>query len=283
VRTHPPSLVTLTRRAIADHALFGAGSRVLVAVSGGVDSTALLHVLATLRSKIGHDLVAHGVDHGLRERAESELDGVEALASELEVPFARTVLRVAPGGNLQSRARDARLAALRDAASRAGACCVATGHHADDRAETVLIRLLRGASPGGLAVLPPRAGDLVRPFIRARRADITAHLERHGLRVAHDPSNHDPRFLRARVRLELIPLLEQLSPGIVGHLNGLADDLGADLADAHDAGPGQAWPPLPRAPRVALASLAASRSLTAHVELPHGLIVRYAPPARKRS
>jgi len=242
---------------------------------------ALLHVLARLVPTLGHQLVAHGVDHGLRDEARRELDLAEALAARLDVPFRRTAVRVPRGGNLQARARAARLGALRAAAERDGASCIATGHHADDRAETVLLRLLRGASPAGLAVLPARAGDLIRPLIRARRADVLAHLARHEIPFAADPSNLDPRFLRVRVRVELIPVLQALSPAIVRHLNGLADDLlhrrgeaGLELAEA-------LGPSLPRATRVALAALAASRSATAAVQLPHGLVVTRAPARRK--
>jgi tRNA(Ile)-lysidine synthase len=285
VRTHPPALLTLTRRTIVDEALFVPGSTVLAAVSGGPDSMALLHVLARLRPKLGYDLVAHGVDHGLREEAARELDQAEALARTLEVPFTRTHANVPKGGNLQARARSKRLEALHSAAAHTGASAIATAHHADDRAETVLLRLLRGASPSGLAVLPPRHEDLVRPFLRARRSDIQAHITRHELPFSTDPSNLDPRFLRVRVRQELLPLLEALSPGIVAHLNGLADDLHDTLrtgaGDAGDAYEQAYIPPLPRAARVALAALAASRSRTAKVKLPHGLVVSFEPSSPK--
>jgi tRNA(Ile)-lysidine synthase len=281
MRSHPPALVTLARRTIVDEALFGRGARVLAAVSGGPDSMALLHVLAHLRRAIGHELVAHGVDHGLRAEAGAELDRAEALARDLEIPFGRTRTRVAPGGNLQARARAARLVALRAEAARVGASCIATAHHADDRAETVLLRLLRGASPQGLAVLPPRRGDLVRPFLRARRRDILAHLERHRVAFSLDPSNQDPRFLRVRVRSELLPLLESLSAGIVGHLNALADELGARSGQAGDPLEQAFLPPLPRATRLALAALASTRSTTARVRLPHGLVARFEPSTPK--
>jgi tRNA(Ile)-lysidine synthase len=290
LQTHPPTLLTLTRRTLVDEALLGArGQRdgaeahVLVAVSGGPDSTALLHVLARLRRTLGFELSAHGVDHGLRSEAERELDQVQALAAQLAVPFKRTVTKVAAGGNLQARARAVRLEALRAAAAKVGATCIATAHHADDRAETVLLRLLRGASPAGLAVLPPRNRELIRPFLRARRKDIVAHISRHELPYSADPSNLDPRFLRSRVRHELLPLLEGLSPGIVGHLNGLADDVRARLGDDQGSYDAAYVPPLPRATRVALAALAASRSKTGRVLLPHGLVVSFDPSAREPS
>jgi tRNA(Ile)-lysidine synthase len=188
---------------------------------------ALLDVLAFLARKMGFTLVAHGVDHGLRPEASGELDLVAAHARTLDVAFERSVLRVPLGGNLQARARASRYRALETAAERNGAAFIATAHHADDRAETVLLRLLRGSGPAGLAVLPARAKNRIRPLIRARRSDILLHLERHRVRFATDPSNHDRRYLRVRVREELLPLLVELSPGIVGHLNALADALHA--------------------------------------------------------
>jgi tRNA(Ile)-lysidine synthase len=231
-RSHPPSLVRHAERLVRDERLFGHGDLVLCACSGGPDSTALLHVLALLRGRLGHTLIAHGVDHGLRPGAAAELDMARAVAGALGVPFAVTHVDVAPGANLQSRARVARHEALGRAAASTGACVIATGHTADDRAETLLLRLLRGAGPRGLAVLPPRARgavpasvDLVRPLLRARRRDVLAHLQRHSLPFAQDPSNQDPRFTRVRVRLELLPVLEALSPTIVDHLSALADML----------------------------------------------------------
>ncbi len=235
-RSHPPTLFTLTRRALRDELALPRGTCILAAVSGGPDSMALLHALAVVAPECGCRVVAHGVDHGLRAEAASELDLAETLAARLGVLFRRTHVEVARGGNLQARARAARFVALRRAAAEARADVIATGHHAEDRAETVLLRLLRGAGPRGLAVLPPRDGDLVRPLLAARRADIEAHLARHGLPYAADPSNADPRFLRVRVRTEVLPVLQRLSPGVVAHLNALADQLAdaprPELADS---------------------------------------------------
>jgi tRNA(Ile)-lysidine synthase len=147
------------------------------------------------------------------------------------VPFGRTQLAVARGGNLQARARTARYAALREVAAPEDAL-IATAHHADDRAETVLLRLLRGSGPRGLAVLAPRAQDVVRPLVRAGKRDVLLHLQRHCLDFAQDPSNQDASFLRVRVRHEVLPLLEQLSPQIVRHLNALADALNGSTLPA---------------------------------------------------
>ncbi|MCC6214724.1 MAG: tRNA lysidine(34) synthetase TilS [Polyangiaceae bacterium] len=240
-RSHPPALATLARRALMEDCGVRRGERVLLAVSGGPDSMALLHVLAREAPRLGVELRAHGVDHGLRVGARAELDLAAALAARLGVRWAESRVQVAIGANLQARARDARWRALDAAALAAGCALVATGHHADDRAETLLLRVLRGAPLEALAVLPPRDGARIRPLWRARRADIVTHVARHRLEFAEDPSNDDARFLRVRVRREVLPLLEQLDPRIVEHLNALADTLGAHAAAApHD--------PLERAP-----------------------------------
>jgi tRNA(Ile)-lysidine synthase len=208
---------------------------------------ALLHVLAKLGPRLGITVEAHGIDHGLRPAAVDELAQAGAFAAGLGVAFATTRVEVQPGANLMARAREARYLALRAALAQLPVIrpadppeasrpktqppanrVIATGHHADDRAETVLLRLLRGAGPDGLAVLPPRAADLIRPLIRARRTDVAAHLARHHIPYAEDPTNRDPRFLRTRVRTEILPALAGLSPRIVEHL--------CDLADALDEG-----------------------------------------------
>ncbi len=224
MRSHPPTLLTLARRALRGPCRLGPSSHVLVAVSGGPDSIALLHVCCILRDRgvIGA-VSAHGVDHGLRAEAAKELVLAADLARAHGAAFASTTLSVAPGANLQARARTARWEALERAKAEVGADVIATGHHQDDRAETVLIRILRGAPLPALAVLPARERDRVRPLIAASRADVRAHIERHGLAFAEDPSNRSARFLRVRVRHEVLPLLEQLSPRIREHLAELAD------------------------------------------------------------
>jgi len=235
-RSHPPTLIRLVERTLREECRINRGEKILVAASGGSDSTALLHTLSILAPKMGFTLAAHGVDHGLRSEAEGELDLAEAHAGRLGVPFERTVVSCVPGGNLQARARELRREALERAALSSGAARIATAHHADDRAETVLIRLLHGASPRALAVLPASDGHWIRPLLRARKADVIAHVRRHCLDYASDPSNENRRFLRVRVRMELLPLLKDLSPGIVDHLTALADEMSsAPLAELMDA------------------------------------------------
>ena len=259
MRSHPPTLLTLARRALRGPCDLSATSHVLCAVSGGPDSIALLHVCCMLRDRgvIG-SVTAHGVDHGLRAAAAEELQLAAELARAHGVAFGLTSVVVPPGANLQARARTARWEALARAKKDVGAEVIATGHHQDDRAETVLIRILRGAPLPALGVLPARDGDRVRPFIAASRADVRAHIERHGLAFAEDPSNLAARFLRVRVRHEVLPLLEQLSPRIREHLAELADAVIASNA-ADPAIPETGAPDPRRESKRALADLARLR------------------------
>jgi tRNA(Ile)-lysidine synthase len=265
---------------LVDEARIARSSRLLVAVSGGIDSMVLLHVLSRLRAQLGFELFAEGVDHGLRAEATAELDRAEQFARELGVLFGRTKVSLAAGGNLQARARSARYAALRARGAELGTSLIATAHHADDRAETVLLRLLRGTSPKGLAVLPVRAGDLLRPLIRARRSDIEAHARRHGVPFSEDPSNRDPRFLRVRVRHELLPLLTELAPGIVNSLTALADELGRSESGPLSVAEGGALR-LGRAQRRELARMLEAPSVSARLRLPGGRELSVDPATRR--
>lgn len=231
--SHAPSLRTLVGR-VLDEVALEKGAHVLCACSGGPDSNAMLSVLASLRERRGLSLSACGVDHGLRPEAAAELGIAHALATELGVPFTTVQVAVSAGPNLMARARAARYQALRGEQARVGAGLLATAHTADDRAETVLLRLLRGSGARGLGVLPPRHGDLLRPMIRARRSDVERHLGRNQLAFAADPSNLDIRFARVRVRREVLPLLATLSPRIVETLCHLADELWAMRDDTDD-------------------------------------------------
>mgnify|MGYP000054456255 CR=1 FL=1 len=224
-RSHPPTLFTLVTRTLREECQLEPGSKLLLALSGGGDSMALLHVLSSLRTKLNFQLTALAVDHGLRAQAAQELNLAEAFAGQLGVHLTREKIQLHAGSNLQARAREARYRLLRQELDAQQADFLVTAHHADDRAETVLERLLRGAGPRGLAVLAPQDGDLLRPMIRADKPAVLSHLARHRIPFSNDPSNIDPRFLRVRIRNELLPLLRELSPGIAGHLNALADQL----------------------------------------------------------
>jgi tRNA(Ile)-lysidine synthase len=199
---------------------------VLVACSGGPDSQVLLHALWALREVHGARLVAASVDHGLRAEAAAEQALAARLAGELGVPFVSLSVRLAKGASLQARARAARYAALRACAREHGAPYIAVGHTLDDQAETVLARILRGTGLEGLRGIQPRRDDgVVRPLIDARRREVLDYAQRHRLSWAEDPSNRDPRFLRARIRHTLLPLLSAENPRLSEQLAALSEDV----------------------------------------------------------
>jgi tRNA(Ile)-lysidine synthetase-like protein len=201
---------------------------VLVALSGGPDSTALVAALAALRDvgACGPVLACH-VDHQLRAGSAADGDSSEALCRAIAVPLHRVRVEVGRG-NLQAAARCARYAALRAVAAEEGARFIATGHTRTDQAETVILRLLRGAGARGLAGIPPRRGSLLRPLIDRSRPEILQYLRERGLAWRDDPTNDSPRFDRNRVRREVLPILEDLRPGAEASLARAADLLRDD-------------------------------------------------------
>jgi tRNA(Ile)-lysidine synthase len=206
----PSSLLSATvRAAVARHRLLEPGGHVLVGVSGGPDSVALLHALVLLRSEYALRLTVCHVHHGLRPEADRDAAFVEALASRLSCPAHVVRVEVPRGGGRspEEAARLARHAALARVARATGASRIALGHTADDQVETVLMRILQGAGPRGLAGIPARRGQIVRPLLDVTRAVVQAHLAAHGLESVDDATNRDTKFLRNRVRHELLPLL----------------------------------------------------------------------------
>jgi tRNA(Ile)-lysidine synthase len=200
------------------------GETVVIACSGGRDSMAMLDALARLAPPRRLTLHVAHVDHRLREGAEDEAQLVAAAAAQHQLPFTALSVTVATrGSSLQDRARDARRGALQGLADDLGATAIALAHTADDQAETVLMRALAGATPLGLAAMAERSGRLARPMLRVWRADVTAYCAALGLVIVDDPSNDDPRFLRSRVRHELLPALERVFPSARRRLCVLAE------------------------------------------------------------
>lgn len=218
-----PGYVAAVRATVRKRRLIGAGDRVLVALSAGPDSTALLAALATLRDagELGGVAALH-VDHGLRPGGDEDAACAAEACARLGVPFARAKVKVGPG-NVQAAARRARYAALAAEADRIGATRIATGHTRTDQAETVLLRLLRGAGARGLAGIPPRRGRFVRPLIDRSRPEGIRFLAELGLPWREDPTNATPRFARNRVRLSLWPVVAALAPAAERALARTAD------------------------------------------------------------
>ena len=194
--------------------MLGDGERVLAAVSGGADSVALLDVLGELRASLGLAVSVVHVHHGLRPESDADADFVLALSARLGLPAhveRVAVKRGPPWDGLEAESRRARHAALQRAARAVDATRIATGHTADDQAETVLMRLLQGAGPRGLGGIPPVRGWLISPLIETRRAELVEHLRGRGLTWVEDASNRDVRFLRNRIRHDLLPFMAGLT------------------------------------------------------------------------
>ena len=212
--------------------MFRPGDRVLVALSGGGDSTGLALVLSELRRRLAIELVAGHVHHGLRG-GEADLDQecAAAVAATLDIPFHAAALTPGSLGrsNIEARARAARYAALAKLAQATGCAKIATGHTLDDQAETFLLRLLRGSAAAGLAAIHPhRADGVVRPLIDCRRAAVAAVVRAAGLRHRVDSSNADPRFQRTLVRSRLLPLLAEINPAAIASCARAADQARGD-------------------------------------------------------
>jgi len=252
------------RERVASTGLVRRGDRVLAGVSGGADSVALLHALAALREQLGFWLGAVHVDHRLRPDSGDDACFVEEVGRRLHVPVTvlqRDVFAERPRGvSLEDAARRVRYDAFRTAAQRHSTNRLALAHTADDQAETVLMRLLRGAgltgltgipparpiapparrdtsSPAGTSsaarIVPPRSVTeellVVRPLLGVWRDELLAYLAAEGLSYRQDPSNHDPQFLRNRLRHQLVPLLErEYNPNIKALLVQLAEQCRTD-------------------------------------------------------
>jgi tRNA(Ile)-lysidine synthase len=228
-----PLLVELERAA---RALGLAERTVLVAASGGIDSTVLAHGLFALAGRLGLRLALGHVNHGLRGAAsDADQAFVEALGAKLGVAVlcrsvAPQALRAGVGSRarptLQEAARRLRYAALEEMAREAGAAHLATAHTLDDQAETVLLRLLRGTGPSGLGGIPERSPDgrIVRPLLGVPRAEIERFAAARGLSWREDASNRDPAFARARLRRDwLRGLGEAFNPRWLRAIGDLAE------------------------------------------------------------
>lgn len=229
-------LVADVQACIDFYAMLPAGARVIVAVSGGPDSMALLSVLYRLRSQYALTLLVAHVNHQLRgDDARRDALFVAQQARRLGLPFYQTQIdakawrrtsRLSP----QHAARQLRYTYLSALQHELRSTHIALGHTADDQAETLLLRLVRGTGPAGLAGMPAVRPPYVRPLITSARSTILAWLRSEGIPWVYDRSNVQRSYLRNRLRLECMPILRQFNPRLVERLNDLADMLRADHA-----------------------------------------------------
>ena len=204
-----------------------AGGVMLCAVSGGRDSMALLSFLEQLAAEKGFILHAAHYNHMLRPTADRDEDFVRLWCADRHIPLACGTCDVRAwareqGASLEDAARTLRYRFLEETADRVGAQRIATAHHVQDNAETVLLHLLRGTGLRGLGGIAPVRGRVVRPFLETDRRDIDAYVEENNIPYVEDESNADITFARNRLRIEVMPLLEKLAPGSTARIAGAA-------------------------------------------------------------
>jgi len=235
VPRNPPSATTPSDLDVLASAVI-AGARALdvaddaaivLAVSGGPDSTALLHGAAHLvvNGAVRWQLTVAHLDHGLRPESADDAIFVADAAAALDLPVAVrradvAALARAGGRSIEEAGREARYQFLDEVAS--DGALIATAHTLDDAAETVLLNLVRGSGLAGAAGIPARRERVIRPLLGERRATLRELLDAASLAYRLDPSNADPAFLRNRVRAELVPVLEGLRPGAIDRIGRFA-------------------------------------------------------------
>ena len=205
--------------------------RPLVLVSGGPDSVALLRAVVSLG---GEPAVLH-VDHGLRgDQSREDADFVRGICARMDVVCEVRRLRLDDGSNLQERAREERYRLAEEVADGLGLQTIATGHTADDVAETVLMNLARGSGLRGLAGIPPVRGRAQRPLIETTRGDVLRYLQSLDQPYRTDPTNLTGKYARNRVRLEVLPVLQDLYPGAARNMARAASLAREDLEALED-------------------------------------------------
>lgn len=231
------------RRAVTRHGMLAPGELVLVAVSGGPDSVALAHALHLLAPELGVRLHLFHLDHGLRgEAGAADARWVAEFAARRGLPFtvrqAHVAAEAARHGGVEAAGRAVRYRELQRVAAATGARRVAVGHNRDDQAETLLLRLLRGAGRRGLGGMAPvrplgpgsaPGTTLIRPLLAIARAEIEAFCAAEQLDPRTDPTNAEPLYARNRIRLELLPFLrERFNPQVAARLADTAAVLRAE-------------------------------------------------------
>jgi len=234
-------IVERVEQNLANSGVIAAGAKLIVAVSGGCDSVALLHMLCKLRGSLEVDLHVASLDHGLRGAAgQGDLDFVGALAEGWGWPHTLGQVDVPRlsrdwGLGFEAAARRARYDFLAQVARQEDSQCVVVGHHADDQAETVLLNIIRGSGLrglGGMRLLSPLPGhpqlQLLRPLLTVNRAELEQYCQAKDLVYRQDESNWDTSFGRNFLRHEALDMLKRLNPDVASALNRLAESAAVD-------------------------------------------------------
>jgi len=220
----------IVRQSIEDEQLIPACTRVLVALSGGADSTALLHLLSRLGPQLGFSIAAAHLNHRIRPSAAADAAAVARLCYSLGIPVVFCAENVPEYARthkmgLEEAGRELRYRFLRMAAQNTGSVRIATAHHLNDQAETLVMRLARGTSVSGLMGIPMKKLPFVRPLLKVERSQVEAYLHRYGLTYVDDESNSDCSFTRNRVRHKVLPLIEGVHPQAQRQLAQLAQQV----------------------------------------------------------
>ena len=213
---------------ITKNQLLSSRDRVLIAVSGGPDSIGLLLLLDEIKEPLDIELFVAHFDHQLRPESASEGDFTETLAKSFGIKTfrgAKDIGSLAAGKNLQSVARKERYSFLKESAMQCGANKIATAHHANDQAETMLLHLLRGSGLEGLSAIAPVEGNLIRPLLNITKEEIEEYLSNRKQGFCLDQSNLGDKYLRNKLRHHLLPSLKEYNPRIIHSLGSMAEIL----------------------------------------------------------
>lgn len=222
-------MIEKVKNYIRQYDLIGPGDTVLAAVSGGPDSMALLHMLLHLQPEMNLRLAAAHLNHGLRPEADEEEAFVKNFCSQAGIEcYCRRVkvgeIAARDKKSLEEAGRDSRYEFFRQLSIELNGASIATAHHQDDRAEGVLLNLVRGTGIKGLRSIMHTNGPIIRPLLALTRDEIMSYLRENDIFYCTDKSNYDPIYLRNRIRLGLLPYLQsEFNPAIVKGLNQLAD------------------------------------------------------------
>lgn len=215
--------------------LFALGDNIVIACSGGPDSLLLLEFFLSIKDKWNLKIRAAHFEHGIRgDASKADADFVEKYCLLRDIPFSVDSADVPAYAkenkmSVEAAARKLRYEFLYNISQNMGGALIATAHHADDQAETVLMRILRGTGIAGLQAIKPKNGLLIRPFLTVTKAEILSKCDLLQLSPRHDATNDDTIYLRNRLRLKLLPeLAKEYNPGIVKALCNLADIAGTE-------------------------------------------------------
>ncbi|MDD5686381.1 MAG: tRNA lysidine(34) synthetase TilS [Elusimicrobia bacterium] len=213
-------MIQKIKRFIDKYELLGKNDRVLVGLSGGPDSVFLIHALLQLKGIYKTNLCACHIDHQYRKNSYKDADFVINFCKKLDIPV--VVRKIKLKRFSEEKARDLRYKIFEEIAKKYKCTKIATGHTLDDNAETVIMWMVRGCGLKGLKGIPPRRGKIIRPILCISKKEILSYLKKNGIKYCTDRTNFTSKFVRNKIRLKILPLLEELNPKIKAHIFNLS-------------------------------------------------------------